>query len=73
VSGLESLAQVARRPARGPWSFVVRRRGRGLEVLTVPPSLLELLRSLAKAPRAVEEVPSAVLAEGRALGLLRRG
>lgn len=73
VSGLESLAQVARRPGRGPWSFVVRRRGRGLEVLTVPATLLELLRSLAKAPRAVEEVPAAVLAEGRALGLVRRG
>ncbi|MFL5352390.1 DUF692 family multinuclear iron-containing protein [Archangium sp.] len=73
VSGLESLAQVARRPGRGPWSFVVRRRGRGLEVLTVPPAVLELLRPLAKAPRAVEEVPAAVLAEGRALGLLRRG
>jgi uncharacterized protein len=73
VSGLESLAQVARRPAPGPWSFVTRRKGRGLEVLTVPPSLLKVLRSLAQAPRPVEEVPSAALAEGLARGLLRRG
>ncbi|WNG37555.1 DUF692 family protein [Archangium violaceum] len=73
VSGLEALAQVARRPAPGPWNFVVRRKGRGLEVLTVSPSVLELLRSLAKGPRVVEEVPAPVLAEGRALGLLRRG
>jgi uncharacterized protein (UPF0276 family) len=73
VSGLESLAQVARRPAPGPWTFVVRRRGRGLEVLPVPPSLLQGVRSLAQAPRAVEEVPAPVLAEGRALGVLRRG
>jgi hypothetical protein len=73
VSGLEALAQVARRPAPGPWTFVARRKGRGLEVLTVPPSLLEVLRSLARAPRAVEEVPSPVLTEGLARGLLRRG
>ncbi|WP_257447137.1 DUF692 domain-containing protein [Archangium lipolyticum] len=73
VSGLEALAQVARRPAPGPWSFVVRRRGRGPEVLTVPPSLLEVLRSLARAPQPVEAVPSALLAEGLARGLLRRG
>jgi uncharacterized protein (UPF0276 family) len=73
VSGLEALAQVARRPAPGPWTFLVRRKGRGLEVLTVPPSLLKVLRSLAQAPRAVEEVPAPVLAEGRALGVLRRG
>jgi hypothetical protein len=73
VSGLEALAQVARRPAPSPWTFVARRKGRGLEVLTVPPSLLKVLRSLARAPRAVEEVPSPVLAEGLARGLLRRG
>ncbi|PTL85338.1 DUF692 family multinuclear iron-containing protein [Vitiosangium sp. GDMCC 1.1324] len=73
VSGLEALAQVARRPGRGPWTFVVRRKSRSLEVLTVPPSVLELLRSLARGARAVEEVPAQVLAEGRALGLLRRG
>jgi hypothetical protein len=73
VSGLEALAQVARRPAPGPWTFVVRRRGRGLEVLPVPPSLLQVVRSLAQAPRAVEDVPAPVLAEGRALGVLRRG
>ncbi|MGZ3456983.1 MAG: DUF692 domain-containing protein, partial [Archangium sp.] len=73
VSGLEALAQVARRPAPGPWTFVVRRKGRGLEVLTVPPSLLKVLRALAQGPRALEEVPSPALAEGLALGLLRRG
>jgi uncharacterized protein (UPF0276 family) len=73
VSGLESLAQVARRPAPGPWSFVVRRKGRGLEVLTVPSPVLKALRSLAQGPRAVEELPSPVLAEGLARGLLRRG
>jgi len=73
VSGLESLAQVARRPAPGPWSFFVRRKGRGFEVRAVPPSLLKVLRSLSQAPRAVEEVPSHALAEGLALGLLRRG
>jgi uncharacterized protein (UPF0276 family) len=73
VSGLEALAQVARRPAPGPWSFIARRKGRGLEVLTVPPSLLKVLRSLAQAPRSVEEVPSVALAEGLARGLLRRG
>jgi uncharacterized protein (UPF0276 family) len=73
VSGLEALAQVARRPAPGPWSFVVRRRGRGPEVLTVPPSLLKVLRSLAQAPQPVEAVSPAPLAEGLARGLLRRG
>src|SRR6218665_1255039 len=73
VSGLESLAQVARRPAPGPWTFVLRRKGRGLEVLTAPPSLLEGLRGLAGAPAAEVEVPAQVLADGAALGLLRRG
>ncbi|HEX8438896.1 DUF692 domain-containing protein [Archangium sp.] len=73
VSGLESLAQVARRPAPGPWSFVVRRKGRGVEPRTVSPSLLEELRSLARAPRAVEQVPAGAVSEGLALGLLRRG
>ncbi|HSP79004.1 MAG TPA: DUF692 family protein [Myxococcaceae bacterium] len=73
VSGLESLAQVARRPAPGPWSFAVRRKGRGLEVVTVPPALAKVLRSLAQGARAVEEVPPTALAEGLARGLLRRG
>jgi hypothetical protein len=73
VSGLESLAQVARRPAPGPWSFGVRRKGRRLEVVTLPPGVLKELRSLMQAPRAVEELPSPVLAEGLARGLLRRG
>jgi uncharacterized protein (UPF0276 family) len=73
LSGLEALAQVARRPAPGPWSFIVRRRGRGLEVLTVSRTLREVLRTLAQGPRPVEQVPLEVLAEGLARGLLRRG
>ena len=73
VSGLESLAQVARRPAPGPWNFGVRRKSRRLEVVTLPPGVLEELRSLMKGPRAVEELPLPVLSEGLARGLLRRG
>ncbi len=73
VSGLESLEQVARRPAPGPWSFAVRRKGRGLEVVTVPPALAKVLRSLVQGARKAEEVPPSVLAEGLAHGLLRRG
>jgi uncharacterized protein len=73
LSGLETLAQVARRPAPGPWHFVLRRKGRGLEVVTVPPSLLQVLRALARAPRAEAELDPRVLTEGAALGLLRRG
>ncbi len=73
LSGLEALAQVARRPAPGPWSFIVRRRGRGLEVLTVSRTLREGLRTLAQGPRPVAQVPPEVLAEGLARGLLRRG
>jgi hypothetical protein len=73
VSGLEALAQVARRPAPGPWTFLARRKGRGLEVLTVPASLGKALRPLAQGPQAVESLPPAVLAEGLARGLLRRG
>ncbi|WP_434389813.1 DUF692 domain-containing protein [Melittangium boletus] len=73
VSGLDSLAQVAARPAPGPWRFVLRRKGRGLEVLTCAPSLLAGLEALARAPGAEAELPPRVLAEGLALGLLRRG
>ena len=73
VSGLESLAQVARRPAAGPWDFLVRRKGRRWEVLTGAPSLLGGLRALAQGPRPREELPAPVLAEAGALGLLRRG
>jgi uncharacterized protein (UPF0276 family) len=72
LSGLESLAQVARRPAPGPWSFVARRRSGSLEVLTISPGLMKGLRALAAGPRPVEEVPPTVLAEGLARGLLRR-
>lgn len=73
VSGLESLAQVARRPGPGPWSFVVRRRGGGHEVLTAPVGLAEWLRKLASRPVLVEEVPPALLAEAQGRGLIRRG
>jgi len=72
LSGLESLAQVARRPAPGPWSFVARRRGGSLEVLTVSPALMKGLRALAAGPRPEGDVPPTVLAEGLARGLLRR-
>ena len=73
VSGLEALAQVARRPAPGPWDFLLRRKGRRWEVLTGTPSLLRGLRTLTQGPRPVEELSESVLAEGRALGVLRRG
>lgn len=73
VSGLESLAQVARRPAPGPWSFVARRRGGSAEVLTVPPGLMKAVRVLAAGPRPLEALPPELLAEGLARGLFRRG
>lgn len=74
VSGLESLAQVARRPASGPWSFLVRRRASGApEVVLVRPELLKVARALAAGPRPVEDVPPELLAEGLARGLFRRG
>jgi uncharacterized protein (UPF0276 family) len=73
LSGLESLAQVARRPGPGPWNFLVRRRGGGHEVLAAPPGLAEWLRKLTFLPMPVEEVPPALLAEAQGRGLIRRG
>ena len=73
LSGLETLAQVARRPAPGPWHFVVRRRGGAPEVQTATPGLAEWLRRLAVRPMPAEEVPPAVLAEAQGRGLIRRG
>ncbi|HET9450208.1 MAG TPA: DUF692 family protein, partial [Aggregicoccus sp.] len=80
LSGLEALAQVAARPAPGPWTFAVRRRAGGLEVLTPGARLGALLRALAagaQRPEGLEgsfgaELPELV-AEGLARGLLRRG
>ncbi|MBZ4421855.1 DUF692 family multinuclear iron-containing protein [Myxococcus sp. RHSTA-1-4] len=73
LSGLESLAQVARRPAPGPWHFLVRRRGGGHEVLMVPPGLAEWLRTLAAHPVPADGVPPVLLAEAQGRGLIRRG
>ncbi|MCY1022639.1 DUF692 domain-containing protein [Pyxidicoccus sp. MSG2] len=73
LSGLESLAQVARRPGQGPWSFLVRRRGGAHEVLTVAPALAEWVRKLASRPMSVEEAPPALLAEAQGRGLIRWG
>ncbi|WP_228530864.1 MULTISPECIES: DUF692 family multinuclear iron-containing protein [Myxococcaceae] len=76
LSGLEALAQVAARPAPGPWTFAVRRRAGGLEVLTVPSRLGLLLRALAAGPQrpeALEPALAAQVEEGLARGLLRRG
>ncbi|NMO19542.1 DUF692 family protein [Pyxidicoccus fallax] len=73
MSGLESLAQVARRPAPGPWHFLARRRGGGHEVLVTPPGLAEWLRTLASRPMPIEEAPPALLAEAQGRGLIRRG
>jgi uncharacterized protein (UPF0276 family) len=73
LSGLESLAQTARRPGPGPWHFLVRRRGSGHEVLTAAPGLAEWLRKLALRPMPLEEVPPGLLAEAQGRGLIRRG
>jgi hypothetical protein len=73
LSGLEVLAQVARRPAPGPWTFFIRQRGRSYEVFTLPRTLREALRPLALAPLPVGRLPPELLAEGLARGLLRRG
>ncbi|MFY0575616.1 hypothetical protein ACN28S_15745 [Cystobacter fuscus] len=73
VSGLDALEQVARRPAPGPWRFIVRRKGRGLEVLTAAASVLDALAALERAPRPAREVPVQRLADAGVLGLLRWG
>ncbi|ATB38394.1 hypothetical protein CYFUS_003828 [Cystobacter fuscus] len=73
VSGLDALAQVARRPAPGPWRFIVRRKGRGLEVLTAATLVLDELAALERAPRPAREVPIQRLADAGVLGLLRWG
>jgi uncharacterized protein (UPF0276 family) len=74
LSGLESLAQTARRTVSRPWRFVVRRkRGGGLEVQTAPPGLTELLRALSQGPLPENDVAPAHLAEALGRGLVRRG
>jgi uncharacterized protein (UPF0276 family) len=73
LSGLESLAQVARRPGPGPWSFVVRRRAGGHEVVPVTPALAQWLRKLSLVPLPVSEAPPALLAEAQGRGLIRQG
>jgi hypothetical protein len=73
LTGLESLAQVARRPGPGPWSFVARRRVGGYEVQPVSPALAELLRKLSLVPQPVSAVPPGLLAEAQGRGLLRLG
>jgi uncharacterized protein len=74
VSGLESLAQTARRTVSRPWRFAVRRRwSGGLEVLTAPPGLSEVLRALTHGPVPEKELAPAQLAEALGRGLVRRG
>ena len=72
-SGLESLAQTARRAVSRPWRFAVRRKPSGLEVQTAPPGLIEVLRALAAAPLPEKEIAPAALAEALGRGLVRRG
>jgi uncharacterized protein (UPF0276 family) len=74
LSGLETLAQTARRTVSRPWRFAVRRRrGGGMEVYTVPPGLAEVLRSLTNGPVLEKDIPPAQLAEALGRGLIRRG
>jgi uncharacterized protein (UPF0276 family) len=74
VSGLESLAQTARRTVSRPWRFAVRlKRGGGGEVHTVPPALSEVLRALTHRPVPEKDIPPALLAEAIARRLVRRG
>jgi len=74
VSGLESLAQTARRTVSRPWRFAVRRKPSGaLEVQTAPPGLTEMLRSLTHGPVPETEIAPAHLAEALSRGLVRRG
>ncbi|MCE9670369.1 DUF692 domain-containing protein [Myxococcus stipitatus] len=73
LSGLESLGQAARRYGAGPWTFAVRRKATGHEVVTGTRALMDLLKSLAARPRPVGEVPPEALAEGLGRGLIRQG
>ncbi|WP_075005202.1 DUF692 family multinuclear iron-containing protein [Stigmatella aurantiaca] len=73
VSGLESLAQTARRVVLRPWRFAVRRRAGHLEVQTAPAPLLEMLRTLAAGPLQEAALPPALLAEALGRGWVRRG
>jgi uncharacterized protein (UPF0276 family) len=74
LSGLESLAQTARRTVSRPWRFAVRRKPNGaLEVQTAPPGLTEMLRSLTHGPVAENEISPAHLTEALSRGLVRRG
>jgi uncharacterized protein (UPF0276 family) len=74
LSGLESLAQTARRTVSRPWRFAVRRKpGGGLEVQSAPPGLSEMLRSLTHGPVPEKEIAPAHLAEALGRGLVRRG
>lgn len=59
TSGLDTLGQVASRPARGPWQVVLlRRRGR-LEVAPVEPGIFQALGAISRG--AGESVPEEVL------------
>ncbi|WP_426746542.1 DUF692 family multinuclear iron-containing protein [Myxococcus faecalis] len=73
LSGLEALAQVARRPGGTPWSFAVRRKAPGFEVSGVSRGLAVLLRELGSRPVPVESVPPEVLAEGLNQRMIRLG
>src|SRR5215217_444694 len=73
LSGLEALAQVARRPGAAAWTFAVRRKSPGHELLSVSRGLAELLRELASRPREAATVAPALLAEGLHHRLLRLG
>ena len=74
LSGLESLAQTARRAVSRPWRFAVRRkRGGGMEVHTAPPALSELFRALTQGPLPEKDIAPQQLAEALSRGLVRRG
>lgn len=74
LSGLESLAQTARRTVSRPWRFAVRRkRGGGMEVHTATPGLSELFRALTQGPLPEKDIAPPLLAEALARGLVRRG
>ncbi|ADO72403.1 DUF692 family multinuclear iron-containing protein [Stigmatella aurantiaca] len=73
LSGLESLAQTARRVTLRPWRFAVRRRAGRWDVQTAPASLLALLRTLASGPVPEASLSPEGLAEALGRGLARRG